>query len=193
MWLGHHTSNFPFSPYMKKTRSKKPLNKFWTPLLSKPIISSRIHNHSDYSLSQHEFQLLRLGLKHILPSSPPSSPILLKEFDSLSRTLRLRHFFKDVDNPPLNPFRLPNPTWQPPTKYTPLENIIAKHQTIFRDTLHTVKLKSSRIAPHLSLALQSLNNNRRIIILPADKNVGVCVVNKDTYCNKANNRTPFRC
>ena len=184
MWLGRHTSNFPFSPYVKKTHSRKPRNKFWTPLLSKPRIS-RIHNHSNYSLSKHETQLLSLGLKHILPSSPPSSPTLLKEFDSLSRTLRLKHFFKDVDSSPLNPFKLPNPSWQPPTKYTPLENIIAKHQTIFRDTLHTLKLKPTKIAPHLSLALQSLKKNNKIIILPADKNVGVCVLDKDTYYNKA--------
>ena len=188
MWLGRTNSRFPFSPYTKshtkKSNTKKPRTKFWTPLLKKPVISSRIHNHSDYTLSKHETQLLNLGLKHILPSSPPPPLILLKEFDSLSRTLRLKHFFKDEDNSPLNPFKLPNPSWQPPTKYIPLESIIVKHQTLFRNTLHKLKLKPNRIPLHLSQALRSLRNNNRIIILPADKNIGVCVLNKDTYYNK---------
>ena len=187
MWLGRTNSHFPFSPYTKshtkKSNTKKPRTKFWTPLLRKPVINSRIHNHSDYTLSKHETQLLNLGLKHILPSSPPPPLILLKEFDSLSRTLQLKHFFKDEDNSPLNPFKLPNPSWQPPTKYTPLENIIVKHQTLFSNTLHTLKLKPTRIPLHLLQALRSLRNNNRIIILPADKNVGVCVLNKDTYYN----------
>ena len=135
---------------------------------------------------KHQTQLLNLGLKHILPSSLPSTHTILKEYAHLSRCLRLKHFFKDKDNTlPLNPFKLPNPNWKPPNNYTPLEHILNKHHINLHNSLKSIKIKPTKLPPHFSIALKTLRNNKNIIILSIDKNVGVCVFDKNTYYQKS--------
>ena len=187
MWLGKKQTPFPFRPHTKKTRNRKPRTKYWKPLSYKPTIVSKIHNLSKHLLTKHETQLLSLGLKYIPPSSPPSRTIILKEFSSLSRSLRLKHFFRDEESLPLNPFKLPNRNWQPPTKYPPLEDIINRHHLILSQTLQHTTPKPTRTPLHLLTALNALKKNTQIIILPADKNMGVCVLDKENYYEKAIN------
>ena len=187
MWLGKTNTSFPFRPRQKKSNSNRLRKKFWKPLNNTLRIESKIHNLSKHSLTPNETQLLSLGLKYVPPSSLPSTNTILKEFSSLSRALRLKHFFRDMDSTPLNPFKLPNPNWNPPSQYPPLENIIKKHENLLLSILQQPKPKPIRTPLHLRTALKNLRNNSQIIILPADKNMGVCVLDKDTYYEKAIN------
>ena len=186
-WLGNMSHRIPFRPHTKKTRKKKLRYKFWKPLTTpfSPPHSSKIHNLSTHTLSKSEIKLLNLGLKFIPPSPPPTSTSILQEFHNLSRSLRLRHFFQDDSSAPHNPFKLPNPSWNPPTQYPPLEDILHKHLNLLTIKLHNTNLPTKHIPLHLLQALKSLKSNKHIIILPADKNVGVCVLNKQTYLDKA--------
>ena len=188
MWLGKENSHFPFSPYTK-SRPKRLRYKFWKPLTptidTTSILQSKIHNLSSYTLSKLEMKLLNLGLKFIPPCPPPTNQSILQEYQNLSRSLRLKHFFRKSNSPPSNPFKLPNPNWNPPTKYPPLESILHKHNISLSTNLHDNILPNIKIPLHLQLAITSLKNNNKITILPADKNIGVCVLDKKTYLDKA--------
>ena len=183
-WLGNTSHRIPFRPHTKKSRKKRRRYKFWEPLSVpfSPPPSNKIHNLSTYNLNKLETKLLNLGLKFIPPSAPPTSTSILLEFQNLSRSLRLRHFFRDDDSTtPQNPFKLPNPSWNPPTKYPPLEKILHKHLNLLTNKLQNTNLPTRNTPLHLLQALKSLRRNKQIIILPADKNVGVCVLDKQTY------------
>lgn len=184
MWFGGKQKLFPFLPH-PRSRNKKPRTDFWKPLTSTQAIHSKIHNLSKHSLTRNETRLLNLGLKYIPPSPPPTPNNILKEFTHLSRSLKLKHFFRNTPSLPLNPFKLPNPNWMPPIEYPPLVSIIEKHQHILNQIVHNTKPINTRIPYHLSSALKSLQHNHHIIILPSDKNMGVCVLDKDTYYTKA--------
>ena len=186
MWLGNtNNKKFMFYPTSKKTRRNRPRTKFWKPLAYTPRTSLSLHNLSTYTLSKNETQLLNLGLKYIPPSPPPSPQNILKEYTNLSRSLCLRHLFRNSDTTPPNPFKLPNPSWNPPSKYLPLETLIEKYNSILQEQLLNTKIKYVKPPYHLLLALNSLKRNTKILILPADKNIGVCVLDRDLYYTKA--------
>ena len=130
MWLGKANTSFPFRPRQIKSKSNRLRKKIWKLLNDSLQIESKIHSLSKNSLTLNETQLLSLGLKYIPPSSLPSTNTILKEFSSLSRSLRLKHFFRDMDSTPLNPFKLPNPNWNPPSQYIPLLKILLKNMKI---------------------------------------------------------------
>ena len=60
-----------------------------------------------------------------------------------------------------------------------------KHHNLLTIKLHNTNLPTKNSPLHLLQPLKSLKSNRQIIILLADKNVGVRVLNKQTYLEKA--------
>ena len=148
------------------------------------ISNKAIHNLSSYKLSLQEKTLLGLGLKFIPPSKFPNEPELLQEYHAFSRQLRLRWFFKDSNNT-LPPFRVPNPSWNPESKYQPLEEIIAHGETLLLESIEACHhTRQNRLPHHLSKALRKLKSNPNIIIKPADKNLGLCVLDREWYLNE---------
>ena len=97
------------------------------------------HQHGDpqplllLSFSHHEKLLLGLGLKHIPPSKFLNPLSLQCDFVVFSQQLKLRWFFKGAyQATPL--FRVPNPHWNPPETYLPLERIINLKNSILSPT-----------------------------------------------------------
>ena len=188
--------------YCSKTKTTMVRHMFWFPLLHPKgytlyvfsqktprevdyrISNKAIHNLSSYKLYIQEKTLLGLGLKFTPPSKFPNEPELLQEYHAFSRQLCLRWFFKDFTNT-LPPFKVPNPSWNPKPKYQPLEEIIAHGKTLLLESIETCHhTRQNRLRHHLSKALRKLKSNPNIIIKPADKNLGLCVLDREWYLNK---------
>lgn len=149
------------------------------------ITNTAIHNLSQYTLSYSEKKLLGLGLGFIPPANFPSSSSLLADFDSFARQLRLRWFFKDSSDRPLPKFRVPNPAWNPPQTCPPLENIISTGKAILRDSLaRCANIRQNRLPIALRKAIRGLAKNDNIVLKPADKNLGLTVLDVSWYLSE---------
>ena len=148
------------------------------------ISNKAIHNLSSYHLSFREKTLLGLGLKFIPPSKFPNELELQEEYQVFARQLRLRWFFKDSGGP-VPPLRVPNPSWNPPNRYQPLEDIIAHGKALLHESVEACRhIRQNRLPHYLSKALRKLKANPNIIIKPADKNLGLCILDRDWYLNE---------
>jgi hypothetical protein len=112
---------------------------------------------------------------------------LNKSIQDFKRTVSLALHFKDlplcinpliprIDNPP-------NP-WAPPTnkEYTPLlDKCFTSIQTQAENALKSSKICYSPVDALIYKTLQRLHKDKSIVIKPADKNVGLVIMNKSDY------------
>jgi hypothetical protein len=107
--------------------------------------------------------------------------LILKEYDVFSRLCRLRLHFRNSDSDTYDPFRIPNPSWEPPIRYPCLSSALLSGLRILHNRIDAVDFSPK---PRFSRSqLISLRKLRRlpIVIKPADKNLGIVVIDKDKY------------
>ncbi len=133
-------------------------------------------NLSSQILTGPQKSVLTKGLGYV--PSTPDIPDYSEGTTRLSRTLRLRHFFRDQDSldrsTKLPPFRKRS-TWQPPPADTLTEEYLRDLPSKLSDMItrdHKANLRRSERA-----ALQQLAQNHELVIRKADK--GSCVVVED--------------
>lgn len=199
IWFGTTTKA---TAKVYRTKPKAVRHLFWYPLLDPQgytlhlfsqktsrevdyrISNKAIHNLSSYNLSSREKTLLGLGLKFIPPSKFPNELELLEEYQAFSRNLRLRWFFRDSRGTP-PPLRVPNPSWNPPNSYKPLEDIITNGRARLWESVDTCRnIRQNHLPHYLSRALRKLRTNPKIIVKPADKNLGLCILDREWYLNE---------
>ena len=137
-----------------------------------------MHNLSSFHLPPPQLKLLSLGLDFIPPPQPIRKQQLIDAVVSLDRTYRLKYFFRNSTNI-ISPFRIPNPSWNPPA-------VPEITQTITSITSALPSPPTIQPRPHRNFrtALHNLKNNQDIVIKPADKNLGTCILSKDWYLNE---------
>ncbi|XP_059072357.1 uncharacterized protein LOC131873564, partial [Cryptomeria japonica] len=156
------------------------------------ISNLAIHNRSSRRLSFDERKLLGLGIKFIPRPPPMSVPDLHKEFRAFARLLRLRAFFGPDNQPssfsPLasgvfpHRFRQKNPFWHPDEPNFQLEEIIRSAESIFQTRVASCSFSRRPPLPvRLLKSLKDLRNDPSIVIKPADKNLGLVVLDTSWY------------
>ena len=149
-----------------------------------------LFNIDQIELSRKEEIILGLGLKYIPHHSATTQKIidsLTSSLNDFQRQLRLQTFFR-------NPFNTPSPipkqlnnTWIPPAAndytYVNLVNLFNNH---FTSTLHSLQQMSfvSRLTPqekYIKNTLFQIRQRQDIVIQPADKNLGTCVLSRTLY------------
>lgn len=139
------------------------------------------HNLSNRPLSIAESQVLGLGLNTVLVPPLRGTQPLDTALETLARSIRCRYFFRDSERNPSR-WRQPNPDWQPPPASDSIEDLLAsttKRMHIAASQLsisRTHQLPSSHTA-----ALKRLRADRSIVIKPADKNLGLTVLDSCAY------------
>ena len=142
---------------------------------------------SSYLLSDAEKVVLSLGLK-FLPLDKIDNNKLTNSYkqsiDKLERKLKLCLFFKSNDyTPPCIPMNTTAPKWNPPPQ---------KHDHIINNYTYGIK---SKLNAHLyknpfayndtdgymHTILKKLQKNNAIVIKPADKNLGLTILNLNDY------------
>jgi hypothetical protein len=148
----------------------------------------RIYNLSSLILTPLEEMVLGLGIKYIpLPKTSPEtlSTSVHLALDKLHRKLRLAFHFNDSSDP--TPTSIPKNTtkaeWNP--EKTVADVYIHKYIQDLKTTA-TQNLKSSRsyfnnLDQLMLTTLRRLARNTDIIIKPADKNLGLVILNTTAY------------
>ena len=153
------------------------------------VTNTQIHNHSSLTLNPLETCVLSLGLKFIpQPFCNPSDlhTMLDTTIHKLERTLTLALHF---DGKPYTPSVIPriddNPNlWTPkpnPLYHDYLQLYLNQIRTRSIAALNIAKLNYSVIDSTIHKTLQHLGKNPDIIIKPADKNLGIVILNTSDY------------
>ena len=134
-----------------------------------------IKNMSNKDLTDQETALLAKGLKFIPTPPPASHKSLLRDFNTFTRSMRLKYTFaKSKSNP--HPFHVKS-SWQPPPQQSvALENYLERTKLeiaslVFSDTKNNLTAKQRQ-------TLKALNANSDINLKKADK--GTTTVVMDT-------------
>ncbi|CAJ0944905.1 unnamed protein product [Ranitomeya imitator] len=160
-----------------------------------------VYNISSYNLSPTEYNVLQKGLS-FCPTPSFNGFILDQELHRFFRSLRLKvHFdsnpveerITDVTGPSQSTtvfhlkqlgLRIPS-TYNPPRVYHPIETYISLVKRDVESDLKSIQKGSMRIHRNLSViekeALRSLQENKRIIIKPADKGGSIVVMDRSHY------------
>jgi hypothetical protein len=151
------------------------------------INSNVVINLSSYPLTVSELSLINKGLGFVPSHFKPKLDQLNKDFLRFERKLQLFYFFKQKNNEDAGPYRRGilegNSTWWPKK----LNAHITKMCHDIKEECYK-SLTKSKIKPNLTKdeisALQSLKNNKKIIIKKCDKGGGIAVMDSDSYLNK---------
>jgi hypothetical protein len=158
---------------------------------------NNISNLGVNNLSSHfiptwpQLSVLSKGLKFI--PTPRYSDIqklsrvsLLSSFASLRRSLRLKFMFAAKDNAPrpIDPFYVKS-NFEPEIQSKAIEIKASKGYTYLTNAINKGIRRQRLIHPNLNSeelkAITQLNNNKEIIIKPADKNLGLTILDRSWY------------
>lgn len=132
---------------------------------------------------------LALNTKFILTSQPRDiKQQINNDFATFARRVRLQHHFSSSDNSSFLPkFYIPNANpWQPPPAPPSIETWLTQTNTLLNNILDgPLPRRSLNISPKQNEFLQQLRNNPSIVIKPADKNLGLTLLDRTTYDNEA--------
>lgn len=140
-------------------------------------------------------RLLACGAKFIPTPRVTSASDIGQAFESFARSTHLRLYFGDTPmDKHTRQFRVPNPGWQLPRRV--MDSVehrnLAAHLSLLKQRLlssyeraHRFASTSRKFRRNLSSAevrvLRSLRASRELVIKPADKNLGLCVMSIDWY------------
>ena len=153
------------------------------------IKNNAIHNLSSFALTTTEKVVLSLGPK-FLPVEKVNKDKLKITYEEvinkLDRKLKISMYFTDsIYTPPRIPINNHATPWKPPPQ--PHDWIINKYIAEVRNKLHSQLKTSTFIYTDsdyiMHNTLKSLKNNNAIVIKPADKNLGITVLDKIDYSN----------
>ena len=138
--------------------------------------------------------LLNLGLKFCIRANRPTNK-LDQSFKQFTRNARIQHWLlnlsdeqkqamEDGDDTPFNSkLYLQNPWWDPPEASEEVEAAIANFQATLTAKQRVYQIKS--LKPNLTRlqlsALRALKNHDHLIVVEADKNMGVAIFDRDTF------------
>ena len=136
------------------------------------------NNPSDLNLSPNEEFVLSLGHKFILPP-PPCLNTIDSDVKNLERKIDLVRKF---GNSKLPTFRVPNPSYRPPQNFKVyFDKVLCE----IKNTFH--RFKGNARHPwrrEVIDGITKLKERKNIVIKPADKNLGLTVMDKDWYHNQ---------
>lgn len=137
------------------------------------------HNLSSKILTGAQKQVLGLGLNMVLQPRTVSSAPLRDAVQGFTRSVRLRCQFGISPAPR---FRVPNPDFEPRPAPPQIEQLLQSvSSSIQEESMTSVpKRPPSLSLPHYR-ALSALCRDKSIVIKPADKNLGLTVMDAQAY------------
>lgn len=136
-------------------------------------------------LTEAQISLLNRGLSFVPSISATSRQDLEYDLQVFHRRLKLAAYFEGSQEKNPLPF-LPPSLWLPNACNLPgvINRLISKNSRAFRRKFRIIKEKNN-LSNEERLALKSLQNNKNIVIKPADKGSAVVIMDRSTYVNEA--------
>ena len=134
--------------------------------------------------------MLSLGLKFIIRPPPSTLNELKQSYHNFIRLLRIKNQMLGSNDcvSSGNTFRVPNKNFTPSTGGKALENYITNvnaNLLAAYDSLPLAIKRNQKIPKMFKVTIQKLKSDSTIQICSADKNLGICIVDRDWYENEA--------
>ena len=117
--------------------------------------------------------------------NPPniSNQTVLKALENFKRSIRIKKQFAQATNVLSQPsdLRIANPNFVPDTASAPLERYLSTVEKRIKIALKRVRYMHISTPKAITKALESLKNDKSIVIKHADKNLGTCIVSAEWY------------
>lgn len=151
------------------------------------IHSNGVHNRSQLSFSPEETHTLSLGLKFIPTPRQLEREDIKQSCFEFERFTRIRWMFQHSNKRKfIKKFHIPKPEFQPKIDEPKINQMLAK---IRHRTLATFDHAKRLTKPNLTLRkkqfLKTIRSLTSIVIKPADKNLGITILDKDWYVQEA--------
>eukprot|EP00455_Lapot_gusevi_P012915 TRINITY_DN1621_c0_g1_i1.p1 TRINITY_DN1621_c0_g1~~TRINITY_DN1621_c0_g1_i1.p1 ORF type:complete len:732 (+),score=48.12 TRINITY_DN1621_c0_g1_i1:349-2544(+) len=161
-----------------------------TPLRFELTVWNRgVNNLSSITLTTSQLSVLAKGLKFIPTprSSSASSFSILRDFDEFSRKMRIAYQFRNhPDRLFLPRLTVRNPNWQPRVRYHPLEDYLSSSRSILASALSMANpSRHHNLSTSEFRALAALRRHPDVVIKPADKGLGLTIVDRSWYVQEA--------
>lgn len=158
---------------------------------------SRVSNTPAHNLSKTcsfstlDIKILGLGLKFIPRVFIPRNHLLnniISPFNKLERALQLQLYFKDNNSKFSHPIIPPIHTnaWTPSLQHgemVTIKSLIELLKQKFRDAILPRRCHNSIIDSYIISRLSLILKNPLIVVKPSDKNLGLTILDRDTYLN----------
>ena len=147
-----------------------------------------VHNLSSTTLTPTQTATLGLNLNFCPIPQPLSDEEILKSYSDYRRRLRIKKQFIHEHQNTYDAFKPPNPSFEPKLGSYFLEKYLTLVETKILEQLRLWPPKKFSPPYHVKIQKQiitELRNNRDIIIKPADKNLGVVIVDRTFYETEA--------
>lgn len=145
--------------------------------------------HTNYKINANEASILSNNLKFL-----PTPKLLKKDkleetiknsMDTYARKIRLDFHFRNQARNKKMPFIAPNKFYQPPKADSLTEMKIKEVGTkILEIATRPIKQKRNLSTNEIK-ALNNLGKNNQIVIKPADKNLGIAIIDKEFYLEQS--------
>ena len=132
-------------------------------------------------------KLLRYGLKFCV-EPPTPKPNLDRTMERITRDIRIKHFIATttLDEDGYDPkIYLPDPSFDPERAPPPIEeglvNLRTRLEALIKDNKQP---RQHNLPPDVRKTLKELIDDKRFIVLPTDKNLGPCILERTTYIER---------
>lgn len=173
------------SPEVLLFRSQQKLLVDKLPSIFNSIKNRGVHNFSSTILSENQTLVLSLGLNFIFTPKNSTDSDILASFENYARKIRIAKFFSHPLDYTSSDFRVKSNTFVPPLAGKHLEAYLDIVLCKLKERMIQIPYQHYNQSLGLTNTIQSLIDNINIVIKPADKNLGVCVVDKNWYIMEA--------
>lgn len=149
-------------------------------VLEESMTNLTFHNLSTTQLTKEQEQVLGLGLNTVLKPERAELNNLENAWSMFARSVRLACLFGNSKS--ASRWRVKNARFEPPPADSSVEEILASAKATMFELASSAK---PNLTPNISAshkqALSELQSNKEIIIKPADKNLGLTVLDREKY------------
>ena len=142
-------------------------------------------------------RLLGLGLKFCICDRPAPNDLSDFQFDRFTGDMRTKYFVMCHSDPTERhsnddcepKIYVRNPAWNPPPATPEMETAVENFQASVASLVHGARLQrfQSNLCRHELQQIRLLHDNKQIIILPSDKNLGPVAMDMDMCVRKVLN------
>ena len=172
--------NLKYPTHVTREFGKKTISEIQT-----IITNTAVHNLSCRVLTDAERTLLGRGLNFIPTPRSVSEAVIRDSYSKFARNMRIKWYYKDSTSV-IPKFYVPNRSWDVPLdkRNIKLEAYLDECSVKLEKDLLYYNVHSSvrgNLPKELQLAAKMLSKDKSIVIKPADKNLGVCIMDSTWY------------
>ena len=174
---------------LRKLDTRSPKEKWLASLASRPLLylkqkNRAVQNYSKVNFPKRATEVLGLGFKFRPTLKPPKQDDLKSQFNAFCRSVRLNTLFsseRSIDKDDYNPRLYVRSDWDPPRSDLVLESNL---RAIRYDLSLNLFNKPNWFLLHdLNYpdcqAIRQIKDNESVMVLPADKNLGLVILDKE--------------